>query len=219
MIIKLPDQFLYYGDGRRSLAYVSNGELFLRGAIDYESLMYTLSYVANGYERCFYCGEDLVPENRTLDHMYSRAYGGISLPNNLSACCRKCNEEKRDMSIDQYYTWLGFSEGAERDAYYQKTCLENAKIFKSGKFVLPDEWVTQCDVSNLRDENLFKDIISEGKTFKKLYERHGMFPRPIVVTANGAVIEGMHSVFLAYKHHVATVPAIILENAQKIDFP
>lgn len=219
MNIKLPKRFLYYGDGMHSHAFVSDGTLYLRGMIDYESLMYTLSYVTNGYERCYYCGKPLTPEDRTMDHMYSRAFGGVSLPNNLCAACQTCNGLKADMSIEQFYEWREISNERDRKAFYKKVRRSNVEILKNGGFVLPKRWLTKYDIQDIRDENLFKDIIREGKVFKKLYERHGIFPRPIVITSNGAVIEGMHSVFLAYKHNVDKVPAIVLDNVQKIDFP
>lgn len=47
---------------------------------------------------CAYCGE---PAD-TLDHVVPCKYGGLTIRNNLVACCRRCNGSK---SADSVYLW------------------------------------------------------------------------------------------------------------------
>ena len=40
----------------------------------------------------------LTQKNRTLDHMYPRRWGGVSIPDNLVPSCKNCNGDKMDMT-------------------------------------------------------------------------------------------------------------------------
>ena len=42
------------------------------------------------------CGNPLTSSTRSLDHLYPRDYGGISVPNNLVPCCKDCNGKKNN---------------------------------------------------------------------------------------------------------------------------
>lgn len=45
--------------------------------------------------RCCYCGE---PAN-TLDHIHPMSRGGHTIPENLAACCRRCNLDKGSQNV------------------------------------------------------------------------------------------------------------------------
>ena len=96
MIIRLPERFIYSNKGHEDSAYIENGILYISKYTNFEDLMYTMTYVLKGYDRCCYCGEKLTMKNRTLDHMYPRRWGGISIPENLLPSCKKCNQDKKD---------------------------------------------------------------------------------------------------------------------------
>lgn len=56
--------------------------------------------------KCRYCGADTVP--LTVDHLVTWESGGPSTPENLVACCRKCNSARgetpyADWLMDPYY--------------------------------------------------------------------------------------------------------------------
>ena len=44
--------------------------------------------------RCAYCDEELTAGNTTLDHVKPKAAGGQTTPENLVACCARCNGKK-----------------------------------------------------------------------------------------------------------------------------
>jgi 5-methylcytosine-specific restriction endonuclease McrA len=43
--------------------------------------------------RCAYCGAELGAKP-TIDHVVPKACGGLTVPNNLVACCMACNASK-----------------------------------------------------------------------------------------------------------------------------
>jgi len=49
---------------------------------------------------CQYCGPT-GPKATTIDHVLPRSRGGTSSPNNLVACCFKCNQRKGDKTPDE----------------------------------------------------------------------------------------------------------------------
>ncbi len=56
--------------------------------------------------KCRYCGADDVP--LTVDHLITWESGGMSIPENLVACCRKCNGARgetpfADWLMDPFY--------------------------------------------------------------------------------------------------------------------
>ena len=93
MIIDLPTKFYYEKDG--SKAFVDNEILYCENNVSFERLMYHTTYELRGKSTCYYCGCELSEENRTLDHMYPRDFGGVSITNNLVPCCTNCNQNTR----------------------------------------------------------------------------------------------------------------------------
>jgi 5-methylcytosine-specific restriction endonuclease McrA len=60
---------------------------------------------------CYYCGCALSAEPRaqnqkTIDHKIPKSRGGTNHPSNVVAACRRCNEEKGNMTAAQYRQWL-----------------------------------------------------------------------------------------------------------------
>lgn len=47
---------------------------------------------------CHYCGDRAT----TADHLIPKARGGLSVPENLTACCVPCNSAKRDRTHDEF---------------------------------------------------------------------------------------------------------------------
>lgn len=45
---------------------------------------------------CGYCGNYLIASDATVDHILPLDRGGTNDPNNLIACCRRCNSRKRN---------------------------------------------------------------------------------------------------------------------------
>lgn len=53
---------------------------------------------------CTYCGCELTPENKEVDHVYPlNHYGGANLLINLTIACKSCNSSKRNIHIFEFY--------------------------------------------------------------------------------------------------------------------
>lgn len=59
---------------------------------------------------CFYCNKtsDLTDSNKrnTVDHIKARALGGPDQPDNAVACCPKCNVEKDQKTVEEWFAFL-----------------------------------------------------------------------------------------------------------------
>lgn len=97
MNIELPRKF------NLPFVRIEEEQLILDYVRRYEDLMYELTY-AQKEKRCIYCGKKLNKNNRTIDHLYPRCTGGISITNNLFPCCSPCNEDKGNLTHDEYLT-------------------------------------------------------------------------------------------------------------------
>lgn len=54
---------------------------------------------------CYWCGETLTVENRTVDHLTPQVHGGTDHPSNLVPCCFPCNSQKGDKTAQEYREW------------------------------------------------------------------------------------------------------------------
>lgn len=217
MNIRLPENYFYAARGPNDYAYVANGTLYVEGYVNFEHLMYNLSYTLNGYGRCHYCGCTLTSSNRTLDHVHPRSWGGISLPDNLVPCCRSCNNEKTDMTPEQYEKFKKIRKSDKEHAFYYQCIIENTNFMKSKKFLLPEDWVTMYDASKLIEALSFRFLEkSKMEKLEDYFKRVKQYPHPIVVSSNGWLFKGKHILYHARKIHRPVVPAIVLENVEVI---
>ena len=213
MIIRLPENFIYTTSGKQDYAYVKNGMLYIEGFVNFENLMYNLAYSIYGYGVCYYCGEELTTKNRTLDHIYPRSWGGISLPDNLRPSCKACNQKKSDMTPSQFEKFLVLESQGKENTFYQKCLRKNQKIIQSGTFILPSDWVRMYDATKLTECLSFKYL--EKSKMGKLagyYNRVHQYHHPIVVSSNDWLFKGKHILYHARKIGNPIVPAIILDN-------
>lgn len=80
------------------------------------SIIRVFRYVNVGYEKvpltrknifrrdnhtCVYCGANN-PKNLTLDHVVPQSKGGKDTWNNLVTCCYSCNQEKADLTLEEW---------------------------------------------------------------------------------------------------------------------
>lgn len=88
-----PDAVARWGDRRRErAARQSDGTL-------------TAAVVARLYREpdlCPYCGVEMLPREKALDHKIPIARGGAHSISNVVVCCMDCNTEKRDMPYDRW---------------------------------------------------------------------------------------------------------------------
>lgn len=215
MIIRLPERFIYSNDGNmsNSSAYVEDGILYMSKYTNFEQLMYTITYVLKGYDKCYYCGEKLTMINRTLDHMYPRRWGGISIPENLIPCCNTCNQQKKDMTYRQFQEWRALPTQKEKESYYEKALEQNIKLARSGKFIIKRRWLSTYDFENVVKCITFNQLSQRKKKLINSYYRNWkQYPHPIVVSSNDWIIKGLHILNHAKQQKKKQVMAIVLEN-------
>lgn len=214
MNIQLPDKFYYSNDWKRT-AYVDDGVLYIEGDVNYENLMYSLAYSISGYSECVYCGQKLKKETRTLDHLYPRCWGGVSIPDNLVPCCSSCNSQKSNMDADQYDEWLRL-DPSKKSAAYAKFVAENEKEMDN-RFLLPENWLSSFEVASVIDELDFEVIERFGNEKIELYyQLHGYYPRPIIVSKNNWVFKGIHILYHAKTNGIKTISCVRLDNVIRI---
>ena len=210
MNIELPEKFFYTSRYRYN-SYVQNGKLYVEGGLEYEDLMYSLSYSIHGYDKCVYCGKVLARRNRTLDHMYPRNWGGVSIPDNLVPSCSSCNSQKSNLTYKQFLKWRSL-EKSERASYYEKMIKENKRKMDEGTF-LPKEWLSLFDISRVIQDIDFKQIEQMGnRKIDTYYAIHGYYPRPIIISSNNWVFKGLHILYHAKNHNIRAVQAVQLDN-------
>lgn len=212
MNIKLPKKF-YYTTSETSCAYVANNTLYIQGYVNFEALMYTLTYTIYGYEKCRYCGRTLSTEERTLDHIYPRGYGGVSITDNLLPCCIPCNQSKTDMAPYQYKEWQKIETRKDKRNYYRKCIKDNAQRISKGKFILPRRWLEDYDISKLLyDYDLSCIDQIQIDKIDDYYNKNHQYSHPIVVSSNNWLLKGMPIAYHAIIHNKKTMPAIVLDN-------
>ena len=218
MIIRLPERFIYSNKKPEHPSYVENGILYMSKYANFDDLMYTITYVLKGYDRCCYCGEKLTRKNRTLDHMYPRCWGGISIPENLLPSCKLCNQYKRDMTYKQFQEWRKLESQEEKDKFYSQTLARNLSVAKRGRFVIKRKWLSSYEFEPVAKYISFNRLSDRKNQLVAAYYRNwGQYPHPVVVSSNGWVIKGLHILKHARKAKKKYVMAIVLENVVVYD--
>lgn len=212
MRIQLPKTFEYHVG--QADATVQNGVLEMT-PMSFEKVMYQLTYRMKGKVRCAYCHKVLEPNEISLDHVFPRDYGGISIPNNLKPCCHKCNEDKGNFLPWQYRRLCQLSR-KEKNQEEERYQYENMQARKERGVLLPKEWY------EMRKEYSVLTVITSERPFKEsrkyqrvieMYETYGKICKPIVVSQNRFVLD-VFSVLLAAKNLGMKIPLpfITLEN-------
>jgi hypothetical protein len=215
MNIELPSKF-FYSANDRNIAYVKDGILYIEGYVNYEDLMYSLTYTLKGYDRCYYCGREISSRKRTLDHMYPRSWGGISIPNNLIPACSSCNSRKGSLTRGQFNRWRKNQANKQNEKSHQSYTLRNEERFKK-ELILPEEWLTDYPISTVVDQIDFSPITEKSnRRINEFYRKYKHYPKPIIVSSNDWVFVGMHVLFHAKTHGVPFVKAVVLDNVVRI---
>jgi len=63
---------------------------------------------------CQYCGASVPPKELTMDHIVPLAMGGSSSKGNIAACCKACNNKKKDHDADRVAALPGKSWNSAR---------------------------------------------------------------------------------------------------------
>ena len=218
MKIRLPESFIYTNRTKNASAYVKDNILYVNGNVNFEDLMYTITYMVKGYDKCYYCGCELTDKNRTLDHMYPRRWGGVSIPENLVPSCKSCNQDKKDMSYDQFMQYRKLKTKKAKEKFYDKCLQANLKVLKRAKFVLNSNWLTPYNIQELLRYMKFNQLEkTKSNNLAAYYRNWGQYTHPIIVSSNGWVFKGRHILHHAKKIKRKSVMAIVLDNVVVVD--
>jgi hypothetical protein len=93
-------------------------------------------------DKCHYCAEELWRNNFTIDHLVPLGQGGLDVRSNKVACCRRCNEKKGSLTLQEF-----------RPIFFYMTGLRF--------FAFEPEWATQKPVREEKRRLLFPKSSSE----------------------------------------------------------
>ena len=214
MNIELPTKFFYQSQG--DIAYVKNGFLYVEGNIKLDDLMYALTYTMKGYDRCFYCGRELEPKQRTIDHMFPRVFGGPSITNNLVPSCRNCNSTKSCLTKRQFFYYRKLRTTVEKEKAFRQMVQSNERK-NARRMLIPAEWITEYPIDRIVDYLNFSAISSEGsRRIEKYYKRYHHYPKPAVISSNDWLFDGLGVFYHAKENSIPKVPAIIMDNVIRL---
>ena len=218
MILEIPQGFTFTSDNhnpRNNCAYEKNGKLIITGNISFERLMYDLTYNLKDSEHCSYCGCKLTHKTRTLDHLYPKDFGGITLPINLLPCCKGCNQKKSNLTFEQYTQWTCLKCKNTQRQFRSDSLKQNKKYQENNGFLLPEDWISSHKISRIFADIDLGNSYYKGKRYKEVktfYKKNHYVPRPIIISTNNILLDGFLILMYAKNFRISYIPAIILEN-------
>lgn len=204
MVIKLPYEFrktYHYRSDTECYAIVRNGVLEIYGDVEqfYDKIMRDLAYKLKDPQKCYYCHKKINSEEITMDHLYPRNFGGISIPENLEPSCPDCNVKKSNMNEAEFKEWKEIDKEINKKRYYVETIMRKKEKLKNGKLDLPKEWLTRVSISIIKMTN--NNI--KRKNFKT-----------IVLSSNNFLLSGRITLEEAIKSGMEKVTVVILDNVE-----
>lgn len=215
MNIRLPKKFDKRKEGIE--AYVVKGKLYI-SRYEFERVMYMLTYQLKGETKCYYCGTTLHSGNRTLDHVYPKDYGGISIPNNMVPCCRNCNMKKGNLNEYEYKDLLKTKQETPEltEAFLKNIGTIHYEIRTNKGINLPQKWYHMQKDYDVLAQLSSVDRYKTSKAYLRvldLYETYGKICKPVVISDNNIVLDGLMALMLAKNlPEKVEVPFIKLEN-------
>ena len=215
MNISLPKKFRFQEDGFE--AYIDSNNNLVMTRTGFEKIMYALTYAMKGDKVCHYCGNPFGDFDRSLDHQYSRDFGGISIPNNLVPCCRDCNERKSNMNAQEFYEYeLIKSDPIKVEQFMEDLYRKRDEFRKTFGVILPFEWYSLKSDYNVLAPITSQDAYKSNKQYTRisdLYETYHRICRPVVVTKNDVVVDGFLALMFAKNNgQKDEIPFIRLDN-------
>ncbi len=207
MIIKFPKVFEYPNTTLKdNILYINDIKNF-----DYEDFMRYL-LIETYPHNCIYCGKKLQKSQISVDHLYPRGYGGISIPENMAISCSNCNSRKSDLTKTQYLFMLRKNSSALQNYLLDSRKL-NENLKKQFGFILPNTWVTYLPTSCLQKAD-FSNLLLTKKICKiyKFYSKYKKLPYLVILDKNYNVLRGFSVYCFSLRNNIPTIPAIILEN-------
>lgn len=205
MLIKLPNNF------RNKNSQIISNKLYLYNILSFEKLMYDLTYIIYG-NHCYLCGKELQKNNTTIDHLYPKAIGGISITDNMKPCCSKCNSLKGNWTERQFINSIVMKK-REKKIYKMNINVWQEQIYKTQGFFLPDKWINNIDINDVQGIiNNNRPLGQKYEKYLEFFEKYGHLPKPIIVDSELNLLDGWNIFFVAKYYGIKNIPTIWCEN-------
>ena len=194
---------------------IEDGILKLKFPYSLRNAMYIITYEIKGKHKCFYCKNEISNNKVTLDHIFPQDFGGPTIPNNLEPCCATCNQQKSNMTKQQYKKFLSLSRADQKHYLKDLQCVFEF-IHKWYGFSLPEDWVVEKEIDNIIVNISLLDNYKGPKydKVKEFYKKYKQFQRPLVVDRKNFLLDGFTTLMYAKNHNIQKVPVIVLENVE-----
>ena len=210
MKISLPQNYSY-----ENIADVKDGILHIHKLVNFEDLMYDLTYAIKDSSKCYYCSTPLSRDTSTLDHMFPKDLGGPTLPDNLCISCTNCNNTKSNMTEKEFIYYLSLSK-ENKEIFSRDIGLQNHILKKWYSPIIPREWISEESIDKIIVYFFIGNGIN-GKSYKKVeknYKKFGRITRPVIVDKNFKLLDGFNVLLFAKNNSIFVLPTIILENVE-----
>lgn len=218
MNIVLPEKFHYEGTQRKGYAEVKDNQLIIYGTVPFKDLMYSLTYAIYGKDKCYFCGKPLENEGATLDHLYPQDLGGPTIPNNMVPACSHCNNDKSNLTCEQYQKLISLTDKREIKKFKREISDERELLRKNRQYDIPEEWLTDIKLSTVIVELFFEEK-PRGTKYRntaEFYKKYGYFQRPLIVNKSHYLFSGFTELIVARLLSMQKIPAIVLDNVKVV---
>lgn len=223
MIINLPKQFtIYHKEKGKLLAYIENGVLrYISDQVSLCQVMPYIAYALNEKKYCAYCGKQIKNKKEfTIDHVVPQDFGGPTISNNLILSCSKCNNEKGNMTKEEYDEFKRIKKSIapkKLKRFKEELQIRQRKRRERGELVIPEEWITRMKVEDIATKTI-EVRGTQYKSFKrylkvkKFYNKYGYFRNFPIVDKNYRLLEGWSQIQICRDMDLKEVDVIVLEN-------
>lgn len=168
--------------------------------------------IKDTYHTCFFCGEYIDREYRTIDHLISLAKGGLDEEENMVVSCLQCNGEKADLDINEYIKLklegFDFKARAEKNKRKKGFGYEGA-IYE--EIIVPIHMIVSKPKTSPNPDNIEKR--------KELYITTKKFSKPTYVKKKGnryIILQGFINYIILKSLGIKTMPVtLVKDNIQK----
>lgn len=236
MKVLLPDYDLVIEEG---VAEVKNHTLYLYKQGIARSVMYKLAYILFGECECYYCHRKLRTDplkqrnykkffdKISIDHLIPREFGGPTITNNLRPACTECNNRKGNMFEDEFSEYQRIvahaadkgKKGKNEKRLFKESLRYKQELRRCGRLqTMPSEWLDNGTVKQVWVRCWIDQRNGQAyKRMRKQVKQYNFLLDPIVVSANGVVLDGFVSFQIALSFKLKPL-VIRLENVVQLGF-
>ena len=235
MKLLLPNYNFKFQDG---IAEVKNDTLYIYKPGAFKEVMYRLTYMIFGKDRCYFCQRKirtnmLELDNKkffsqvTLDHLVPQDFGGPTITNNLHPACSECNSSKGNMYPDEFEEYRKFEGKKDKASKIEKRKFKESLMLKQERRRFGEiesvkkEWFTEELIRNIYVNFWLTEPL--GIMYRKqdrFFKKYKRLPKPIIVSQNRFLLDGFNTILLAkYNFINEKIQIMVLENVFFVGFP